>query len=67
MNYIVYYIIITFIFLLVISLSILCAYKTVLAPNDSVAIDLGSNGDLQLDDICEPYLKLTNLGDVQVP
>lgn len=43
------------------------AHKVVFGSDDSVARSKGKNGDVSFDEICEDFLKLTNLGDVHVP
>lgn len=66
MNYIIY-LIAAMAFILLAILTALYAHKVVFGANDSVARSKGKNGDVSIDEICDKFLKLTNLGDVQVP
>lgn len=66
MNYIIY-LIVAVAFILIAFLSAIHAHKVVFGSSDSVARSKGKNGDVCFDEICDTFLKLTNLGDVQIP
>ena len=66
MDYIIY-ISVAIVFIVMISISAIFAFKVVFSRKETVASKKRKNGDVSLDEICEDFLELTNLGEVKVP